>query len=73
MVRHRASMHRRDDVVGKFITYVGLDVHKDTIAVCLAERLTWSAARGGSQLGEGQGASSSAVDPSQRRNTALHF
>ena len=23
--------------------------------------------------GEGQGASSSAVDPSQRRNTALHF
>ena len=29
-------MHRRR-VLGKIITYVGLDVHKDTIAVALAE------------------------------------
>jgi hypothetical protein len=29
-------MHRRR-VLGKIITYIGLDVHKDTIAVALAE------------------------------------
>src|SRR6201990_2880830 len=36
MVRYRASMHRRR-VMAKSITYVGLDVHKDMIAVALAE------------------------------------
>src|SRR5246500_4601063 len=36
MVRYRASCIRRR-VIAKPITYVGLDVHKDTIAVALAE------------------------------------
>src|SRR6201994_3118954 len=36
MVRHRASCIGRR-VMAKSITYVGLDVHKDTIAVALAE------------------------------------
>jgi transposase len=30
-------MHRRRRVLDESITYVGLDVHKDTIAVALAE------------------------------------
>src|SRR5580692_10689512 len=34
--RRRASLHRRR-VLDESITYVGLDVHKDTIAVALAE------------------------------------
>ena len=34
-VRRRASMHRRR-VVGEIITFVGLDVHKETITVALA-------------------------------------
>src|SRR5215469_1363809 len=36
MVRHRASCIRRR-VMAKSITFIGLDVHKDTIAVALAE------------------------------------
>jgi hypothetical protein len=36
MVRHRASCKGRR-VMAKSITYVGLDVHKETLAVALAE------------------------------------
>src|SRR5271155_6123764 len=54
-------MHRRR-ILDKSITYVGLDVHKDTIAVALAEAGAGHDARGGG-AGGGRAGAAAALAP----------